>query len=259
MAPPVFGLGLLEAVDESEIIKYADENDANGDGISGKPNYVWNVIKGTHTLGRFGWKANNPTVLQQTAGAYNEDMGITSYVFPEESSKGQAQYDNRNDDPEIPDSILRAVSFYVQTLAVPVRRSADDATVLQGKKLFNDAKCGSCHRPAMQTGVRVDFPEVSNQRIFPYTDLLLHDMGEGLADHRPDFDANGSEWRTAPLWGIGLTQKVNGHNFYLHDGRARSLQEAILWHGGEAETAKNAFKNMSKNDRLALIKFLQSL
>jgi len=259
MAPPVFGLGLLEAVDESEVLKYADENDVNGDGISGKPNYVWNALKGERTLGRFGWKANNPTVLQQTAGAYNEDMGITSYVFPEESSKGQSQFDNRNDDPEIPDSVLRAVSFYVQTLAVPVRRSADDVIVLQGKKLFNDAKCSSCHRPAMQTGVRVDFPEVSNQRIFPYTDLLLHDMGDGLADHRPDFDANGNEWRTAPLWGIGLTQKVNGHNFYLHDGRARSLQEAILWHGGEAESAKNTFKNMSKNDRQALIKFLQSL
>ena len=134
---------------------------------------------------------------------------------------------------------LRAVSFYVQILAVPVRRSADDVIVLQGKKLFNDAKCSSCHRPVCKP-VFVDFPEVSNQRIFPYTDLLLHDMGDGLyPDHRPDFDANGNEWRTAPLlWGIGLTQKVNGHNFYLHDGRARSLQEAILWHGGEAESAK---------------------
>ncbi len=259
MAPPVFGLGMLEAIDENEILKHADEFDTNGDGISGKPNYVWNVIQRQHTLGRFGWKANNPTLLQQTAGAYNEDMGITNYVFPQESSYGQLQYDNRNDETEIPDSILRAVSFYVQTLAVPARRNADDTEVLKGKKLFQEAQCSSCHIPSMITGVHVNFPEVSNQRIFPYTDLLLHDMGEALADNRPDFEASGREWRTPPLWGIGLTQKVNGHNYFLHDGRARSLQEAILWHGGEAEAAKNKYMNLSKSDRQALLKFLQSL
>lgn len=259
MAPPVFGLGLLEAVDESTILTYADEYDANGDGISGKPNYVWDVLSNSTKLGRFGWKANNPTILQQSAGAYNEDMGITNYVFPTESSHGQIQYDTRNDDPELPDSLLRAVSFYVQTLAVPVRRNASDPEVLHGKELFTQASCASCHRPSMVTGVHVELPEVSNTRIFPYTDLLLHDMGEGLADHRPDFKADGREWRTPPLWGIGLTQKVNGHNFFLHDGRARSLEEAILWHGGEAENSVQYYKNLSKSDRQALLKFLQSL
>lgn len=259
MAPPVFGLGLLEAVDESEILRYADEYDSNGDGISGKPNYVWNVLKGSLQLGRFGWKANSPTVLQQSAGALNEDMGITSYVFPRESCFGQQQYDNRNDDPEIADTLLRAIAFYVQTLAVPARRNAADAEVIHGKEIFNNINCASCHRPSMVTGVHVEFPEVSNQRIFPYSDLLLHDMGEGLADNRPDFAANGQEWRTAPLWGIGLTQKVNGHNFFLHDGRARSLEEAVLWHGGEAENSVAHYKNLSKSDRQALVKFLQSL
>lgn len=259
MAPPVFGLGLLEAIDESEILSFADENDANGDGISGKPNYVWDVLSNSLKLGRFGWKANNPTLLQQTAGAYNEDMGITNYVFPKESSYEQIQFDHRDDDPELADSVLRAVSFYVQTLAVPVRRNASDVEVLRGKELFTKASCASCHRPSMVTGVHVELPEVSNTRIFPYTDLLLHDMGEGLADNRPDFAADGREWRTPPLWGIGLTQKVNGHNFFLHDGRARSLEEAILWHGGEAENAVLYYKNLSKTDRLAILKFLQSL
>ncbi|HKR07297.1 MAG TPA: di-heme oxidoredictase family protein [Bacteroidia bacterium] len=259
VAPPVFGLGLLEAIDEANILKNADEQDANGDGISGKPNYVWDAVKQQTVLGRFGWKANNPNLLQQTAGAYSEDMGITSFIFPKESCDGQMQDDNRNDDVEISDSLLHAVAFYIRTLAVPARRNADDQQVLMGKKLFKQAQCSSCHIPMMKTKADVAFPEISNQAIFPYTDMLLHDMGNDLADNRPDFLATGNEWRTSPLWGIGLTNKINGHNNYLHDGRARSLMEAVMWHGGEAEQSKNAVKNFSKTERDALIKFLESL
>ncbi len=161
--------------------------------------------------------------------------------------------------PELTDSLLYAVEFYVRTLAVPVRRNAMDDVVKQGKQLFISSGCASCHAPDLRTAVNVSFPAVSNQLIHPYTDLLLHDMGADLADNRPDFKATGTEWRTAPLWGIGLTQKVNGHNNFLHDGRARSLLEAIMWHGGEAETARNKVKAMSATDRNALIKFLESL
>jgi CxxC motif-containing protein (DUF1111 family) len=259
IAPPVFGLGLLQAVPESDILALADPDDQNDDGISGKPNYVWNVAEQTKTLGRFGWKASNPTVLQQSAGAYNEDMGITSYMFRNESSWNQPQYDGLIDETEVSDSILHSVEFYVRTLAVPSRRGADNAVVLAGKKIFMEAKCAACHVPKFRTATDVAFKEVSNQVIFPYTDLLLHDMGDGLADNRPDFDANGREWRTSPLWGIGLTRIVNGHQNFLHDGRARTLMEAIMWHGGEAEQAKDYVSSLAGTDRDALIKFIESL
>jgi CxxC motif-containing protein (DUF1111 family) len=197
--------------------------------------------------------------LQQTAAAYNQDIGITSSIFPQESSFGQPQMDNLKDDPEISDSILHSVAFYVKTLAVPGRRNLENAQVIQGKQLFADAGCVKCHIPSMRTDVNVAFPAVSNQLIHPYTDLLLHDMGDSLADNRPDFLATGREWRTPPLWGIGLTQKVNGHNNFLHDGRARSLLEAVMWHGGEAQNAKNKVKAMNAAERAALVKFLESL
>ncbi|MBS1576260.1 MAG: c-type cytochrome [Bacteroidetes bacterium] len=259
VAAPVFGLGLLEAVSDADILSRADENDTNGDGISGKANYVWDVVNNKMALGRFGWKANQPSLLQQTAAAYNGDIGVTTSLFPKESSFGQPQYDGRNDDPELTDSLLYAVEFYVKTLAVPVRRNVTDGIVKQGKQLFLSAGCASCHVPDLRTAVNVTFPAVSNQLIHPYTDLLLHDMGPDLADNRPDFKATGTEWRTQPLWGIGLTQKVNGHNNFLHDGRARSLLEAVMWHGGEAEAAKNKVKAMSATERNALAKFLESL
>lgn len=259
IAPPVFGLGLLEAVPESDIVAMADEDDSNGDGISGKPNYAWNVVEGKKTLGRFGWKAANPSILQQSAGAYSEDMGITNFVFPNESAYGQQQYDNLNDEYEVSDSVLHAVAFYIRSLAVPARRNADDAAVLAGKKIFTAAQCAACHKPMQRTAVNVAFPELSNQVIFPYTDLLLHDMGPDLADYRPDFEANGFEWRTAPLWGIGLTQVVNGHTNFLHDGRARTLMEAIMWHGGEARFSRDYVSQLSQSDRDLLIKFLESL
>lgn len=259
IAPPVFGLGLLEAVAESTILEYEDANDANGDGISGRANYTWDVVKKKRVLGRFGWKAAAPTVLQQTAGAYNEDMGITSYVFPFESSFGQSQNNDNVPEPELSDSLLEAATHYVRTLAVPGRRNLNEPDVVAGKKIFNQIQCAACHRPMMETAVNVAFPPVSNQRIFPYSDMLVHDMGPALADNRPDFGANGNEWRTPPLWGIGLTPVVNGHDNYLHDGRARSLEEAILWHGGEAEQSKEAFRQLSLSQRMELLAFLKSL
>ena len=259
VAPVVFGLGLLEAIPESTILALADEDDQDGDGISGKANYVWDVQKNGLSLGRFGWKANQPTLIQQVASAYHDDIGITTSLLPRESSDGQPQYDGRGDDPELSDEILDVVTFYVQTLAVPARRDLDDPIVQRGEELFESAGCSGCHIPTLQTGTLTDVPEVSNQTIHPYTDLLLHDMGPGLADNRPDFLASGSEWRTPPLWGIGLVKVVNGHTNFLHDGRARGLLEAILWHGGEAEQSRDAVQGMSANDRGALIAFLESL
>jgi CxxC motif-containing protein (DUF1111 family) len=259
IAPPVFGLGLLEAIDEGSIRARADESDADGDGISGKVNEVWDIVQGRSALGRFGWKAEQPTLLQQSAAAYNEDMGITNPLFPLESTHGQLQDDGRNDDVELTDSVLHAVAFYVRTLAVPARRRTQDPQVRNGERIFNDAGCAACHSPQQRTGVNVAFAPVSDQRIAPYTDLLLHDMGEGLADHRPTFRADGSEWRTPPLWGIGLTLAVNGHQNFLHDGRARSILEAVLWHGGEAQRSADAVRSMSGEERTALLTFLASL
>ena len=259
VAPAVFGLGLLEAIPEDAILAYADENDADGDGISGKPNYVWNAIEQRYTLGRFGWKANQPTLRQQVAAAYNDDMGITTSLFSVENSAGQSQLTKHSAMPEVSDEILEVVTFYVQTLAVPARRNVDDPQVKQGEQLFAEAQCAGCHVPTLRTSVLTGVPSVSNQTIHPYTDLLLHDMGPDLADNRPDFHASGREWRTPPLWGIGLVRRVNGHTNFLHDGRARDLMEAILWHGGEAETSRQAVEQMSKAERDALIAFLESL
>ncbi len=259
VAPPVFGLGLLQAIPENTLLAWADEQDADGDGISGKANYVWNVLENKTTLGRFGWKAGAPDLIQQTAGAYSEDMGITTSVFPQENSFGQTQFDGLFDETEISDSILNAVVFYTRTLSVPARREVNDATIVAGEKLFVQAGCEKCHKASVRTEVNVAFPAVSGQLISPYTDLLLHDMGVDLADNRPDFKANGYEWRTPPLWGIGLTEIVNGHSNFLHDGRARNLMEAILWHGGEAKQARDFVKAMSASERTALISFLNSL
>ena len=250
---------MLEAVPDATILALADETDQNSDGISGKANLVWDVQKNGLSLGRFGWKANQPTLLQQVASAYNDDMGVTTSLLPRENSNGQLQHDGRNDDPELSNEILEAVTFYVQTLAVPARRDLDDPIVQRGEELFEVAGCSGCHIPTLRTGVLPDVPAVSNQTIHPYTDLLLHDMGPGLADNRPDFRASGSEWRTPPLWGIGLIKTVNGHTNLLHDGRARGILEAILWHGGEADASREAVQQMSTSERDALIAFLESL
>ncbi|PSL46729.1 CxxC motif-containing protein (DUF1111 family) [Chitinophaga niastensis] len=259
MAPPFFGLGLLDMIPESAIIGFAAQQASDNKGISGRPNYVYDPVAGKKLLGRYGMKANTATLLTQVAAAYQQDMGITSRVFPKESSYGQPQYDGRNDDPELQDTILDATVFYIKTLAVPARRNTTDPQVKQGEVLFAQTGCASCHIPTVQTGTDVRFKALSNQRIHPYTDLLLHDMGAGLADGRPDFLAGGSEWKTPVLWGIGLFERTNGIPYYLHDGRARSLPEAILWHDGEAAASRRQFIQLSASERDNLVLFLKSL
>ncbi len=259
MAPPVFGVGLLENIPEQTILSFVDAGDKNGDGVTGKANYIFDSTTNKNILGRFGFKANASTVLFQVATAYQQDMGVTSYVQPKESSKGQLQDDKKTDDPELPDSIVNAVAFYVKSLGVPARRNVNDADNKRGEQLFRQINCTGCHKPTIQTGPMINFPQLSNQRIHPYTDMLVHDMGTGLADNRADYLASGSEWRTTPLWGIGLFEKTNGIPFYLHDGRARTLEEAILWHDGEASRSKEQFMELSKADRDKVIKFLKSL
>ncbi len=260
LAPPVIGLGLLEAIPEMDILSKQDLDDFDGDGISGKANYVWDPETQTTKLGRFGWKASAPSVLVQTAGAYNNDMGITSHLFPIESSYGQSNGElEQADNPEITKQILDEAAFYCRTLAVPAARNLDDEDVIAGYQLFEDLKCASCHTQRHVTGTFSGIPEISNQTIYPYTDMLLHDMGEDLADGRSDFLANGNEWKTRPLWGIGLTQLVNGHTDFLHDGRAKSVEEAILWHGGEAQKSKEDYTKLTLLEREQLLKFVKSI
>jgi CxxC motif-containing protein (DUF1111 family) len=261
VGPAMIGMGLLEAVPEETLRALAAQQKRAGNGIAGHINYVWDKAAGKMAPGRFGWKAEQPTVFQQIATAFDEDIGITSSSMPEESytaREGACAKQASGGHPEISDTILAAVVIYSRTLAAPERRNWAEPTVLRGKALFTQANCAVCHVPKLQTGAS-DLPEMSNQTIRPYTDLLVHDLGEGLADHRPVFDAGGRDWRTPPLWGIGLVSKVNGHTLFLHDGRARNLTEAILWHGGEAEAARETFRNLSKSDRDALIAFLESL
>jgi CxxC motif-containing protein (DUF1111 family) len=245
--PPVFGLGLLEAIPEKTIRNLADPEDKNGDGISGRPNEVWDGSKKQVTLGRFGLKANNPNLLQQSAGAYVNDMGVTNPLFP--AVDGSMDIDEKT---------LKDNVFYVQTLGVPNRTLLNRPEVKKGEKLFTQANCNACHISELKTGDH-EVKILAKQTIHPYTDLLLHDMGDELADGRPDFQANGQEWRTSPLWGLGLTQTVLPNAGYLHDGRARTIEEAILWHDGEAKNAKETFRNLSTSDRTAMIQFLQSL
>lgn len=262
VAPHIIGLGLLEAIDEKDILALADPEDKNNDDISGRPNYVKNVITKNLELGRFGWKANEPNVKQQVAAAFQGDMGLSSSLFSEENqTKLQAPFisTETGGNPEVSDDILERVTLYSQVLAVPKRRNANGDKILSGQKIFYEIGCNNCHNQSFTTSKHADIPEFNNQKIYPYTDLLLHDMGEGLADNRPDGDATGLEWQTPPLWGIGLVQTVNGHTTLLHDGRARNVEEAILWHGGEAEETKNQFKNLSKTERENLISFVNSL
>ena len=262
VAPQMIGMGLLEAVDQSTLESFADPDDRNEDGISGRPNYVHDVLMNKTTIGRFGWKANQPSVRQQVASAFNGDIGITSSLFPNQPCTSQESDCNdatNGGNPELTQAILDRVTLYSATLAVPKRRDWNDQEVLHGKELFFKSKCVSCHLPKVVTGSSGDFPEFMNQTIRPYTDLLLHDMGPDLADGRPDFEATGSEWRTPPLWGLGLIHVVSGHTFLLHDGRARNIEEAILWHGGEAHTSKQKFMALKESERNAVIRFIESL
>ncbi len=259
VAPPIFGRGLLEAIDDATLLALADEGDADADGISGRPNYVWDYAAQRVRIGRFGLKANSPSLRQHIASEYRGEMGITNSVFDVETSFGTEMWDGVNDEPEIDDATLDAATFYVQTLAVPARRNVKQPEVRRGERLFARANCTGCHVPSLTTGELPGVPQVSNQTIYAYTDLLLHDMGRDLADERPDFAASGREWRTPPLWGLGLTSTVSGHTFFLHDGRARTLMEAIMWHGGEAEQSREFVRNLSQSDRDALVAFLESL
>ncbi|MFN0214549.1 MAG: di-heme oxidoredictase family protein, partial [Saprospiraceae bacterium] len=235
----------------------------DNDGISGKANRVWNYETQQVSLGRFGWKANQPSLSQQTAAAFNGDLGITSDLFPQDhlSPSQQLEYPNlpNGGNPEVTEDIFNKVVSYARTLSVPARRAYDDPTVLRGKFLFNQINCSGCHHSDFNTGPGGAIEALQFQKIWPYSDLLLHDMGPGLADGRPDFLASGNEWRTAPLWGIGLIPTVNEHSFLLHDGRARNIEEAILWHSGEAEKSQSDFKKLNTADREALLKFVGSL
>jgi len=269
VAPPMIGLGLLEAVPEEQILANADLDDANQDGISGKPNRVWSRERNEVMLGRFGWKAGVPTIAQQAAEAFAGDIGLATTMMPFPSGdctkKEKLCLDAPNGNSpkyqnvEVGDELFKFVAFYSQNLAVPARRKADDPEVLKGKEVFYEVGCVSCHQPKFVTGDVPGQPHLSHQLIWPYTDMLLHDMGEGLADGRPEGAATGSEWRTPPLWGIGLTETVSGQTLFMHDGRARNLTEAILWHGGEAEAARNRFTELSPADREALLAFVNSL
>lgn len=262
VAPALMGAGLLEAIPRETLTALEDVEDRDGDGISGRMNSVWDEESRALVPGRFGWKAEQPTVRQQVAAAFRGDMGLTTPVFRLENHTPlqTACVDQPSGgDPEVSPRIFDDVVSYCRALAVPARRDWNDAIVLRGERLFREARCHACHVPELRTGVEPDRPELSDQLIRPYTDLLLHDMGEGLSDGRPSFGASGQEWRTPPLWGVGLIATVNGHTNLLHDGRARGFAEAILWHGGEAEASRNAFRRMNREDREALLAFLESL
>ncbi|MDA0351959.1 MAG: c-type cytochrome [Chloroflexi bacterium] len=261
IAPATIVMGLLEAIPDSRLLELADPGDEDGDGISGRVNMVWDVRSGTLVIGRFGWKAGQPSVEQQSAGAFNGDIGITSTLFPNvdcTSSQTDCLEAINGGTPEVSDERLADVTLYASTLAVPAMRNLDDEEVRRGADVLMRAGCTGCHvAPHETSGHAIE--ALNGQTILPFTDLLLHDMGEGLSDHRPVFSASGSEWRTPPLWGIGLTETVNDHTNFLHDGRARSLMEAILWHDGEGAGSRDAFKALSAEDRAALIRFLESL
>ncbi len=261
IAPAVFGVGLLEAVPEKTITDRADARDADGDGISGRPNRVASVRTSKLALGRFGWKANVPTVEQQNAGAFSGDIGITTPLFPDEGCADRqdaCKSAPNGGRPEVDAHKLDRITFYTRTLAVPGRRAVGRPDTDAGARLFDSIGCSSCHLPELQTG-KSDIPALEDQTIRAYTDLLLHDMGPGLADGRPDGLATGSEWRTAPLWGVGLIRTVNRHTRLLHDGRARNIEEAILWHGGEAAAAQRRFRELPARQRREVLAFLGSL
>lgn len=262
--PPInSGLGFLELVPDADILALADPNDANDDGISGVPN--WNTIpfyvvpspnsieKTGKYIGRFGKKGSVYNLLQQTVNAYNQDIGITSYFEPVDA------YSLKEIDHEVSMQTVHDVVFYLQTLKAPIQRNQNDEDVLQGKQVFNTINCASCHIPTLRTSYS-PVAALSSKEFHPYTDLLLHDMGNGLDDGYTEGSAKTFEWRTPPLWGLGLAPNSQGGQYFLlHDGRAKSIEEAILMHGGEAEQSRNKFNQLSEKDKDALIKFLKSL
>lgn len=259
---PVFGLGLLEAIPEEAIVALADPEDRDGDGVSGRPNRVTSARTGASVLGRLGWKANQPSVEQQVAKAFSEDLGLTSDLYPERTCTAKQEACLAKapaTGPELSAHQLERATLYLRLIGPPARRDVAEPAVVRGQALFQQVGCATCHHAGFKTGEVADIPELSNQPVRPYTDLLLHDMGPELADGRPDFEASGSEWRTAPLWGLGLLETVNRQVRLLHDGRARDFEEAILWHGGEAARSRERFKALERSEREALIAFLRSL
>ena len=264
IAPQMPGVGLIDAIAEADILANAQQQSPRSDTIKGMVNQVFDPFAGKPVIGRFGWKANTGSLAHQSAAAFNGDIGITSEHFahedcrPKQKDCASAARGGARSSPEIDNATLAKVIQYQATLAVPARRNFDQVDVRRGQALFAQAACAVCHRPSYTTGAS-PFPALSGQKITPYTDLLLHDMGKGLADNRPDGLANGQQWRTPPLWGIGLVPDVNDHSFLLHDGRARNTLEAILWHGGEAEASRQQVLKMPKTDRDALVKFVNSL
>ena len=268
VAPQMIGLGLIEQIAQEDILARADLGDKDHNGISGKPNYARDLMTGQLELGRFGWKAGAPTIRTQSAEAAAGDLGLSTPLnnkpygdctAAEADCLAMPNGENEPGVSEAPDPILDLLTFYSQNLAVPARRNIADPAVLRGKRAFYEAGCIACHTPKFVTSRKAEDPTKRFQLIWPYSDFLLHDMGDGLADYRDEGRADGFEWRTAPLWGIGLPQTVSDHTFVLHDGRARSLTEAILWHGGEAQKSSDAFANLPKAARDDLLAFLGSL
>lgn len=259
LSPQLNGTGLLDLVTDSQILQYADPNDSNGDGISGRPHWV--VEEGQTRLGRFGWKAINASLRTQNAGALHQDMGLTTMVHQSESctvSQTVCSTQPNGGQPEVGEAALLAISDFMTALGVPDRRIANRQAFDRGARLFNNIGCAACHRPTLTTGNSTRFPKLSQQTIYPYTDMLLHDMGDALADGVKEGDATGREWRTPPLWGLGLVEQQPGARF-LHDGRARTLPEAISWHGGEAQAARNRYSVLTNSELADLLVFLRGI
>jgi len=258
-------MGLLELIAIEDLERLADPEDADGNGISGRLNRVWDPAQQRERPGRFGWKANQPSVRVQVAAAFNGDMGITSPVYPGQPCTSEQKAclaeptGNDADGFELPEDLLDLVVFFNMSIGVIERRKHNHEMVLRGRELFLTAGCADCHTPHYVTGADPKYPHLSEQDIWPYTDLLLHDMGAALADGREDFLATGSEWRTPPLWGVGLARAMGEHVGLLHDGRARSVEEAILWHAGEAVPSRERFAAFDADGRRALVAFVRSL
>lgn len=260
VAPATIGLGLLEAIPEARLEQLEDPDDADGDGISGRRNRVWDREQQRESAGRFGWKAEEPDLRQQIAAALSADLGVSSLLHPEDiCTASESCRADSTSEPELSERVLDRIVSYLRLLSVPARRNADAPEVLHGEQLFAQAGCAACHVPSHVTAADAALPELQGQAIAPYTDLLLHDLGRTLGDGRPSFGAAGDEWRTPPLWGLGLYRTVSGHERLLHDGRADGVAEAVLWHGGEAAAARAAFTAFDAEERAALVAFVESL
>ena len=264
-SPNIFGMGLLDAISEEDLLAQEDVNDIDNDGISAKYNRALNVKQNKFEVGRFGLKAKHPSLAQQVAAAFRDDLGITNSFFPEESCTEKQTLCHESsklgghDDVEIPDKLLGLVVKFNRLLGVPPARNIALPEQQQGQKLFNQIGCAQCHTPSYVTDENYEDASIANQTIWPYTDLALHDMGEGLADGVYEYSATGTEWRTPPLWGIGLQKRITGQQRFLHDGRARTINEAILWHGGEAKATQTKYKNLTQEQRNSLLLFLKSI